>query len=157
DLALDNLYVDHTAASRTAVTYLIEQGHRHIALIAGHRGLRQARVLGYRQALDAYQLPFDELLIQIGDFTEQGGYQSMGELLKLVPPPTAVFAANDMMAMGTLMAIKEAGLHIPQDIAVVGFDDIPAARLVSPALTTIAQFQEQLGQRAAEMLFERFD
>ena len=71
--------------------------------------------------------------------------------------PTAVFAASDVMAMGALVAIREAGLRVPEDVAVVGFDDIPVSRLITPRLTTVAQFQENLGVRAAEMLLERLD
>jgi LacI family transcriptional regulator len=76
-------------------------------------------------------------------------------LLKLSPLPTAVFAANDLMALGAMSAIREANLRIPEDIALVGLDDIPAAKLVHPALTTSSQLQEDIGRRAAEMLFER--
>ncbi len=79
----------------------------------------------------------------------------MCELLKVSPLPTAIFAANDLMGIGAMMAIREAGLSAPEDIAVVGFDDIPAARLVHPPLTTVTQFQHQIGKRAAEMVFER--
>ena len=81
----------------------------------------------------------------------------MRQLLELAPHPTAVFAANDLIAIGALRAIREADLRVPDDIAVVGFDDIPAAQLVSPALTTVAQFSEKLGRRAAEMVLERLD
>ena len=79
----------------------------------------------------------------------------MRELLSLSKRPCAVFAANDLMAMGAMVAAYEAGLRVPQDIAIVGFDDIPAASLVVPALTTVNQFQDQIGRRATEMLFER--
>ena len=79
----------------------------------------------------------------------------MQSLLDGPHPPTAVFAASDVMAMGALVAIREAGLRVPEDIAVVGFDDISVARLITPRLTTVAQFQENLGVRAAEMLLER--
>jgi LacI family transcriptional regulator len=79
----------------------------------------------------------------------------MQDLLAQPRRPRAVFAANDLMAMGAMLAMREAGLRIPQDIAIAGFDDIPAARLVNPPLTTVNQFQENLGRRAAEMLFER--
>jgi LacI family transcriptional regulator len=154
---LDNLYVDNIAAADAAVSYLIERRHSRIAMIAGERGPGQIRILGYRQALDRQQLPIDEALIRIGDFTVQGGRQGMRELLALSPRPTAVFAANDQMAMGAMIAIREAGLRMPYDIAVMGFDNIPAAELVSPPLTTMTQFQENLGQRAAEMLLERLD
>jgi LacI family transcriptional regulator len=81
----------------------------------------------------------------------------MKELLKLSPLPTAVFAANDLMALGAMIAIREAGLRIPDDIALIGLDDIPAAKLVYPPLTTSSQMQEDIGRRAAEMLFERIN
>lgn len=154
---LDNLYVDNVAAAHLAVSYLIGRGHTRIGLIAGERGPGQFRVQGYRQAMAGHNLPVDEGLIRWGDFTEEGGYGGMRELLGLSPRPQAVFAVNDMMAIGALRAIREAGLSVPGDIAVMGFDDIPTAKLVYPALTTIAQHQEQLGRRAAEMLLERIN
>jgi LacI family transcriptional regulator len=152
---LDNLYVDNVAAAHRAVDYLISKGHTRIGIIVGERGPGKFRELGYRQALTRHNIALDETLIRQADFAEKGGYQSMTELLELSPLPTAVFAANDLMAAGALMAIKQAGLRVPDDIAVIGFDNIPMAKLLTPALTTIAQRQEQLGRRAAEMLFER--
>lgn len=157
DLPLDNLYVDNVAATRTAVDYLIGRGHSRIGFIVGKSGPWKARDLGYRQALVEHGIVVDETLILEGDFQENSGYYCMWELLQLSSRPTAVFAANDMMAMGALAAIKEAGLEVPRDVAIVGFDDIPTAKLVTPALTTITQFQESLGRRATEMLFERLD
>jgi LacI family transcriptional regulator len=157
ELPLDNLYVDNIAAARDVVRYLIGRGHTRIGMLDGIQGPGRARVLGYRQALAEHRLPVDEALIRDGDFKEDGGYRAMDELLELSPRPTAVFAANDMMAMGALVAVREAGLAIPRDVALVGFDDTPASRLVTPPLTTVTQFQERLGRRAAEMLFERLD
>jgi LacI family transcriptional regulator len=93
----------------------------------------------------------------VTDFTETGGHAGMRALLGIVQRPSAVFAANDLMAMGALIAIREAGLRVPHDIAIVGFDDIPAAQLVYPPLTTVTQFQERLGRRAAELLLERLN
>ena len=126
-------------------------------MIAGSAGTppRLSRIRGYQLALSSHHLPHDETIIQGGEFTEQGGYEGMKRLLSASPRPTAVFASNDLMAIGAMTAIRESGLSIPQDIAVVGFDDIPAARLISPPLTTINQFKQQLGRRAAELLFER--
>jgi LacI family transcriptional regulator len=118
---------------------------------------RQNRIQGFCEALAEHNLPLDEILIQDGDFTETGGYLGMKKLLRLNPRPTAVFAANDLMALGAMLAIREANLSIPEDIALVGLDDIPAAKLVQPPLTTISQMQEDIGRRAAEMLFERID
>jgi LacI family transcriptional regulator len=155
DLSLDNLYVDNVAAARTAVDYLIGHGHTRIGMLDGQRGPGRARVHGYHQALAQHGIAVDEDLIRDGDFREDGGYRAMRELLGLSPRPTAVFAANDMMAMGALLTVREAGLLVPRDVALVGFDDTPFTKLVTPSLTTVTQFQEELGRRAAEMLIER--
>ena len=157
DLPLDNLYVDNVAASRAAVEHLIGRGHERIGMISGRGGPRQARVLGYREALAAHRLPQEEALIRDGDFSEEGGRRAMRRLLAEPLPPTAVFAASDVMAVGALVALREAGVGVPDNVAVVGFDDIPVARLITPSLTTVAQFQENLGARAAGMLLERLD
>jgi LacI family transcriptional regulator len=157
EAGIDNLFVENTDAAYTIVNHLIDRGHRRIAMIAGVEATppRERRVLGYKKALAEHDIPLDPILIRGGDFNENGGYEGMKGLLKLNPRPTAVFAANDLMAIGAMIALREEGLDIPDDIAVVGFDDIPAASLVNPPLTTIAQFPEQLGKRAAEMLLER--
>lgn len=152
---LDFLYLDNHAAARAMVCYLVERGHTRIGMIAGQQGPRSARVRGYRDALTSEGIPADETLIRNSGFTEQGGYQGMRQLLALIPRPTAVFAANDLIALGALMAAREVGLGVPGDIALAGFDDIPAARLVSPALTTVAQFEQSIGQRAASMVLDR--
>ena len=137
--------------------YLIERGHRRIGMIAGRQGPRSMRVLGYRQALTDHNIPLHDALIRDSDFTEQGGYAGMQELLALAPRPMAVFAANDLIAFGALLALRDVGLRVPQDIAITGFDDIPAARFVSPPLTTVAQCAHIIGRRAAEMVLERLN
>ncbi len=154
-LPLDSLFVDNVTAARDAVAYLLGRGHRRIAMIVGRGGPRQPRVLGYQRALLEHGVAVERCLLRETEFVEGGGYEAMRELLLLSPRPTAVFAANDLLAMGALVALRETGLQVPDDVAVVGFDDIPAARLVHPPLTTVAQFPQQLGQRAAELLFER--
>ncbi len=154
---IDNLYLNNAAASQELVTHLIERGHRRIGLLAGAVGPGEMRVEGYRQALAAHQIDPDERLIHRVAFTEEGGYAGMQRLLASSPRPSAVFAANDMMALGAMMAIHEAGLRVPEDVAVAGFDDIPAARLVNPPLTTVTQFQVEWGRRAAELLLERIN
>ena len=156
-LTLDSIYVNNTNAARAAVTYLIERGHTRIGMLSGRLGPYNARATGYRQALAEHQIPYESDLIRVTDFTETGGQAGMRALLGRSAPPTAVFAANDLMAIGALVTIREAGLRVPQDIAMIGFDNIPAARVVYPTLTTVTQFQEQLGRRAAEMLFERLN
>jgi LacI family transcriptional regulator len=156
---LDSIFVDSVSMARAAVHHLIERGHIRIGMIAGTLDSPPGTycIQGYRLALDEHGLPKDERLIHVGDFTEQGGDQAMQRLLEEAPRVTAVFAANDLMAMGALSALRKLGLKVPQDVALIGIDDIPAARLISPPLTTINQFQEALGQRAAEMLFSRLD
>ena len=158
DFPLDMLYVDNVAAACTAVTYLIEHGHTRIAMIGGlDVAVGNRRTDGYVQALDTCGIPIAQELIRHGDFTEAGGYREMQALLQMSPRPTAVFTANDLMALGALFAIKESGLSVPGDVAIVGFDDIPTSRLVSPPLTTIRKSQDLIGQRAVEMMLERLN
>ena len=158
-LPLDNLFVDNVIGARRAVEHLIGRGHRRIGLITGgpEAPPRQSRGAGYRQALEGAGIAPDIALERSGDFRAEGGYACAVDLLSMPEPPTAIFAANDMMAMGVLAAARARGRRVPQELAVVGFDDIPTASLTNPALTTVAQFPDQLGQRAAEMLFERLD
>ena len=159
ELTLDAIYIDNATAAFKAVNYLADKGHARIGMLAGSDETppRMSRIEGYQLALDRHHLPLDETIIRGGGFTEHGGYESMKKLLRLSPRVTAVFAANDLMAIGAIKAIREAGLAIPDDIAIVGFDDIPAASLISPPLTTVNQFTQQIGQRAAELLFERLN
>jgi LacI family transcriptional regulator len=156
-LPLDNIFIDNIAAAAEAVNYLIQRGHRRIGMLTSHEGPAKYRVQGYRKALAEHSIPVDESSIRHGSYDEDGGYDTMRGLLEGKEVPSAVFAANDLMAMGALVAIREARLSVPDDVAVVGFDDIPSAKLVFPPLTTIAQYQRQMGQRAAEMLFERLN
>ena len=118
---------------------------------------REWRATAYRRVLTERGAPHEDILATGGDHTEAGGYGAMQQLLAGSPRPRAVFATNDMMAIGAMVAIRNAGLRVPEDIAVAGFDDITVARLLNPPLTTVAQFPEQLGRRAAEMLFERLN
>jgi LacI family transcriptional regulator len=156
---MDQVAIDNPAAAEAAVSYLIGRGHRRIGMIAGEAGTfpHEGRVRGYERALRSHALPLDPVLIRHGDFAETGGYQAAGELLKLPDRPTALFAANDLIAMGAMLRFREEGVRVPEHIAIVGFDDIPAARLVHPPLTTVAQFPERIGRRAAEMVVERLD
>ncbi len=156
---VDVIYIDNVAAARTIVNYLIERGYESIGMIAGPVDTppRRSRIQGYCQALAEHHIPLRQTLIRGGDYQEAGGYEGMKELLALDPRPRAVFAANDLMAMGALVAVREAGLRVPEDIAIAGMDDIPAARLIHPPLTTLTQFQDQMGRRAAQMLFDRIN
>jgi len=144
--------VDNVAGARMAVEHLLRLGHERVATITGPLNMfaAQDRLEGYRQALAARGIPVDEDLIAEGDFTEGGGRAAMQRLLPR--RPTAVFAASDMMAVGAIKVLREAGLRVPEDVAVVGFDDIPLASMVEPPLTTVRQPIEQTGGMAVELL-----
>ncbi|MET3898040.1 LacI family transcriptional regulator [Devosia sp. UYZn731] len=153
DIAIDNIFVDSRRGAYEMTQLLLAKGHRNIAMIAGHGGPQGVRVQGYKAAMEeAGAVPFvtiDE------DFNETGGGRAAMAVLDNPTRSTAIFAANDLMAIGAMQAIRERGLSIPEDIAVAGFDDISAARLVWPGLTTVAQFQYEMGVKAAEILMER--
>lgn len=149
--------VDNVAGARRAVEHLLDLGHTRIALITNaplHYTASRDRLQGYREALMARGLPVDEHLIRLGDFRSESGYAAMQSLLNLPEPPTAVFAASDVVAFGAVSAIKDRGLRIPDDIALVGFDDVPLARYVDPPLTTIRLPAWELGARAGALLLE---
>jgi LacI family transcriptional regulator len=134
---------------------LLEHGHRRIGLITNAPPAYTAstdRLGGYRQALENAGVPFDPELVRYGDFTWQGGQAAMQDLLALSPAPTAVFIASDTVALGGLRAIRMAGLRVPEDIAIVSFDDIPMAEFIEPPLTTIRLPAFGLGWGAAELL-----
>ncbi len=144
--------VDNVNGARMAVEHLLRLGHERIATITGPLNMcaGQDRLEGYRQALASRGIPIDEKLIAEGDFTEQGGRTAMQRLLPY--RPTALFAASDVMAIGAIKVIRDAGMRVPEDIAVVGFDDIPLASMVEPPLTTVRQPIEQLGSMAVKLL-----
>lgn len=149
--------VDNVNAAFNAVTHLIRQGRQRIATISG---LLQStagldRKSGYLKALGERGYKLDEALIIEGDFTEAGGYYAMQSLLPA--HPDAVFAASDVMALGAMRAAREAGLSVPDDLAVVGFDDIPIAATSEPPLTTIRQPVSQTGIRAVEALIDQIE
>jgi len=155
----DSLFVNDSAAAGELVAYLLDRGYWPLGMIAASDDhlRREGRTRAYCRALTEMALPQEAMLARGDDPTEAGGYSAMRSLLVRSPLPRAVFAANDMMAMGAMVAIREAGLRVPGDIAVAGFDDIPVANLLNPPLTTVAQFPERLGRRGAEMLFERLN
>jgi LacI family transcriptional regulator len=137
-----------------ATQHLIELGHRRIGIITGWMDMVGARdrLEGYKAALREHCLSIDETLIVEGDFDQDSGYSGAQELLDMAEPPTAVFVSNDVMAQGAMDAIRERGLLIPQDMSIVGFDDIPLAAVLNPPLTTLHQPMEDMGRQATEML-----
>jgi LacI family transcriptional regulator len=142
------------AGGLAATDHLLSLGHRRIGAVTGPPGYlcSRARIDGYRSALDRLGARFDQRLVLHGDFQHEGGFRRGGELLDLAEPPTAIFAGSDQQALGVYEAARQRGLRIPQDLSVVGFDDLPAARWVSPPLTTVRQPLADMGRVAAEML-----
>ena len=139
---------------RQRVNHLLELGHRRVAYLAnpGSHQANLARAEGCRAALARRGLPLDPELAVAGDGTLSGGREAAGRLLALPRPPTALFCFNDMMAIGALSALHEAGLRVPQDCSVVGFDDLELATYCHPPLTTVLQDGGLLGSQALEML-----
>mgnify|MGYP002713069905 CR=1 FL=1 len=142
-----------------AVEHLITLGHRRIGVITGWMDIAGARdrLAGYKRALAKHNIPFDPELVVEGDFTPPSGYAGTEKLLQLNNPPTAIFPSNDDAALGTIEAIKAAGLHVPEDISVIGFDDVPLAANLSPKLTTVRQPIEDVGKMATQMLLSIID
>ncbi|MGE5584581.1 MAG: LacI family DNA-binding transcriptional regulator [Bacillota bacterium] len=142
---------DNIGGARSAVEHLISLAHRRIAYIDGHTpsAISEGRFLGYKQALSDHGLPLDPRLVAGGNFTEDGGRIAMKRILEASPDITAVFAASDLMAIGAMKALREAGRRVPRDVAVVGFDDIEAASYVRPTLSTVKQQGEVMGRSAA--------
>jgi LacI family transcriptional regulator len=140
----------------TATEYLIKLGHQRIGFITGWKDLGCAldRLDGYRSALRTNHIPDDPKLIYEGTFFQPDGFTGALNLLDLSDPPTAIFASNDVMAMGVMDAVRHKGLRVPDDVSVIGFDDIPQSSLIRPALTTIRQPLEKMGRVATQMLLE---
>ena len=143
-----------TGEPSTAVAHLVAQGRRRVAAICGPQDMiaGRDRLDGYRKALAAAGLEVDEAMVEEGDFSEVSGATAMRVLLERRPDVDAVFAASDLMALGAMRVLREAGRRVPQDVALVGFDDGPLAAVSDPPLTTVHQPMEQLGREMAQLL-----
>jgi LacI family transcriptional regulator len=150
----DLFSIENRDGARRVVAHLIEQGHTRIAAIAGPAGSADAedRLAGYHDALERHDLAEGPILD--GAFTQESGYEAGQKIVEETERPDAVFACNDYMAIGAMAAFREAGLHVPEDIAVAGFDDISSARYANPSLTTVHVPVHDLGRRAGERLIE---
>jgi DNA-binding LacI/PurR family transcriptional regulator len=147
--------IDNVGGAATATQHLIALGHRRIAMITNAKCTYTAaadRLAGYQRALKAASITYTDTLVEYGDFTHQSGKAAMTRLLQQTPRPTAVFVASDTVALGALQAIRAGGLRVPDDIALVGFDDAPFVELVDPPLTTIRLPAYGLGWSAADLL-----
>jgi DNA-binding LacI/PurR family transcriptional regulator len=149
--------VDKFEGVRKLMAHLLGLGHRRIACISyappsSPHAMQRLDV--YRAMLEAAGITYDEALVRFGGYDPQTGYEAMQSILDVKPPPTAVFAMNDVMAFGAITAIRERGLRVPEDIAVIGFDDIRLARFASPPLTTVYEPDREHGRLAGQMLVE---
>ncbi len=153
----DSVGSDSAGAVTTALEHLIALGHTRIGLIAGisQRDRPDTRYHGYVEMLLRHGLPFDENLIVRCPYSQAGGVEAMHRLLSLAHPPTAVLAGNDILAIGALIAAREAGLIVPRDVSIIGIDDIQAASTTSPPLTTVAKPKYDIGVQAANLLLAR--
>jgi LacI family transcriptional regulator len=151
--------VDNVDGGLKATQCLIDAGHHRIGMITGPPNWKSVkdRAEGYRLALKRANIPPDASHIEHGDWSYEGGYAAMGRLLGKAPHVTAFFAQNDRMAIGAMRAVREAGRSIPDDVAIVGYDDVPAAAYSHPPLTTIRQPMQEVGEIATRKLIELID
>jgi LacI family transcriptional regulator len=151
-----SLDVDGTPGARLATEYLIGQGHERIAFITGPADHPDAiqRFKGYKAALADHGISFNRKLVAKGDYTEPGGYAAMSQLLEDGAKFTALFAANDQTAWGAMLALHRRGLRVPQDVSIVGFDDVTCSAFTLPPLTTVHRSISEIGASAAEAIVD---
>jgi DNA-binding LacI/PurR family transcriptional regulator len=153
-----SVMIANVQASMDATRHLIALGHRRIAYLGDRNGYQSdtERFSGYRQAMEAAGLPCEPQLITHGDGKPEGAKAAMAQLLALSEPPTAVFCYNDLSALGAIRQIRDIGLRVPQDISIVGFDDLYISEYMDPALTTVRQPMRQMGRMAMNTLLQIF-
>ncbi len=159
NIELDAVYNDEVKGGFLATEYLIKKGHKRIALIDGflYKSPAKGRLEGYKKALKKYGISMDDALVSVGDIDIKDGYHRTKQMLEKDLDFTAIFAYNDMMAFGAMQAIKEKGLRIPQDIGLVGYDDIPFSSFISPPLTTIRLRKQDLGAESVKLLLSHIN
>jgi LacI family transcriptional regulator len=157
NVEVDAVLTDNKLGGYLATHHLLELGHQRIACIAGPSSITPSaeRIIGYRKALEEAGISYNENLIIRGDYHAQSGMEITHSILKMDPRPTAIFCLNDLMALGALRAAAEAGCSVPQDLAVVGYDDLELAHFTNPPLTTIAQPKKEVGAQAISLLVDR--
>ena len=157
DAELDQVGVTNEASMRALVEYLIGLGHRRVGIVGGQPGLSTSidRLGGYRVALEGRGIPVDESLIEPGNASADAAALAAGRLLRLDPRPSAIVAGNNLSMIGTMRAVRSAGLTVPNDLALAGFDDFEWADSFEPRLTVMAQPCEAIGRRAAALLARR--
>lgn len=155
----DQVGSDTPSAIRIALDYLVSLGHKRIGLLLGKNPMRPrpSRLETYVSFLQEHNLPFEEELVVEVPFEREGGFQGASKLLSLNHRPTAILASNDLIAIGAMQAVIESGLSVPDDMSIIGIDDIYAASLIMPRLTTVVKPKREIGKRAAECLLERIE
>ena len=154
---VDSVRCDSEGGSYKLVRLLIAQGHRQIAMLSGPQGVSSAddRVAGFQRAFAEARMSYRRELIFYGEFTQQSGYEMAQKALAVQPRPTAFFAANNFITMGAFKAVRETGLKVPEDIALVGFDDLPIELIIDPFFTVAAQPAYAMGKQATELILAR--
>lgn len=157
NVEVDAVLTDDQLGGFLATQHLLQLGHTRIACIAGPSSITPSaeRLTGYRNALEQAGLPYEENLVIRGDYHPQSGFEITHSILNMDPRPTAIFALNDLMALGALRAAAEADCSVPRELAIVGYDDLELARFTSPPLTTIAQPKKEIGAQAVNLLVDR--
>jgi LacI family transcriptional regulator, galactose operon repressor len=155
----DLVLVANEAGAHSATRHLLRMGHRQLAVITGPLHLANAveRLQGFKRALAEAKVSLEPDYVQEARFDRDSGYQAATRLLRMLPRPTAIFACNDLMALGVLLAVRELGLRCPEELSIVGFDNLDFTEFTAPALTTVHQSGYQLGTTAARLLLERIN
>jgi DNA-binding LacI/PurR family transcriptional regulator len=153
----DSVTANHEAGSYNATRHLLQLGHTRLGIITGPLHLTNAkdRLEGFKRALKQAKIQMSPEYMQETTFDKQGGHAKALILLRLIPRPTAIFASNDMMALGALLAVRESGLRCPEDVSIMGFDDMDLCETTNPSLSSVSQSGYQLGSTAAQLLLDR--
>jgi Transcriptional regulators len=156
-LDCDVVLVDNLNASYNAVEHLISKGHKRIGIICGPQSIytAQERLKGYYRVFEDYNLPVDEDIIRFGDYEVESGYSLLNQLLDNDNPPTAIYVTNYEMTLGAVMAINERNIKVPEEISIIGFDNIELAKVVKPTLSIVVQPMELIGETSANLLLKR--
>jgi LacI family repressor for deo operon, udp, cdd, tsx, nupC, and nupG len=155
-LDIPTVSIDNISSSRKVVDHLVSLGHQRIGFISGPLEvvLSRDRLKGFREANLQHGIKIEESLIQEGDFSLKSGYQLALRLISINPPPTAIFASNDEMAIGAIQALHHKGYRVPEDISVIGFDDIKFSEFIQPRLSTVSQPRFDIGVKSMELLLK---
>jgi len=157
DLQIDRVLVDNVNGAYQAVEHLITKKYRRIGIINGRQEVTtgEERYRGYLRVLEDYNLLIDRDIIRFGDFSAESGYKLMKELMCLSDPPAAVFVTNCYMTIGAMLTMKEMGIKVPDDVAIVSFDDSELMQLSTPPITSVVQPVQEMGEKAAQLIYKR--